>query len=117
MTQPPTQPPSLRSLQLADKDTNMLLVIAKLQRFDVADGRGGFAITHRLEPVPKTRCVSLGALVVHGWVGMDVRGKSVPMLCSTLTSTSAFSLLLLQVCGGPPQLPESRPHRGLHGGD
>jgi hypothetical protein len=42
---------------MANKDTSVGLFIASLQRFDVADGRGGFAIAHHFEPAPESRCV------------------------------------------------------------
>jgi hypothetical protein len=46
---PPRRP------QLADKDSCIGLFLVRLQRFDVMDGRGGFAILHRFERLPESR--------------------------------------------------------------
>lgn len=44
-------------VQLADKDSSIGLFLVQLQRFDVADGRGGFAIMHRFERLPDSRYI------------------------------------------------------------
>lgn len=40
---------------MARKDSSIGIFIVTLQRFDVADGRGGFAVTHRIEQAPESR--------------------------------------------------------------
>lgn len=117
--QPTNQTPAYPTnpQQLADKDAAVGLFIVTLQRFDVGDGRGGFAIVHRLEPAPESRCVRVweSAIVSIRRDVCDCAGGrvaaglflSAPLSYTRHTTPTSFAVR--QVRERPPE-PKPGPH-------